>query len=268
MMPQATTTVRRMIIELFGPPGAGKTTFAQALTNRLRRNGHTVELVLSHRPVEGHRQRQSDRDPASDGWIAPAAERLSRPLLEVLALARHPRALSHEIGAVADLFRALPPRNKIWGARFAQYVLRLMHSWTRASAARHIVLFDQAFVQIIGTLVQFGRAADEAVIARALDCSPRPDLLIRLDAPPETLAIRLNERTRRQSALERLFEVDLAVNLDSIRIIDHLHALLRDRGEFVITGSSLDDRSLCQSIERIERELTGMFSAERRPVAS
>lgn len=257
-----------MIIELFGPPGAGKTTFAQALTTRLRRNGHVVELALSHRPVEGRARTQSGPSSAPEAWIAPAAQRLSRPLLEVLALACHPLALSREISAVADLLRTLPPRNKIWGARFAQYVVRLQRAWARASAARHIVVFDQAFVQIIGTLVQFGRAADQALIARALDCTPRPDLLIRLDAPRETLAVRLNERTRRQRTLERLFEVNLVTNLDSIRIIDHLHTLLRDRGEFIMAASSLDERSLHDSMEHIETELIGMFSAERSTMAS
>jgi adenylate kinase family enzyme len=41
-----------MIIELFGPPGAGKTTFARALAARLRERGHTVDLILSQRPAE------------------------------------------------------------------------------------------------------------------------------------------------------------------------------------------------------------------------
>jgi thymidylate kinase len=257
-----------MIIELFGPPGAGKTTFAQALTDRLRRSGHVVELVLSHRPVEACHRGQSVRLPGPEARIAPVAQRLSRPLLEVVALACHPLALSHEIRAVADLLRTLPPRNKLWAARFAQYALRLLHSWAHASAARHIVLFDQAFVQLIGTLTQFGRSLDDALIARALNHSPRPDLLIRLDAPRETLAVRLNERTRGQNALERLLEVDLAKNLDSIRIIDHLHTLLRNRGQSIITASSLDERSLRESVERIERELIGMFSAEPRSMAS
>lgn len=257
-----------MIIELFGPPGAGKTTFAQALTDRLRRTGHVVEVVLSHRPVECRAQQPTDRWGAPDSAIAPLAQRLSRPFFEMLSLARHPLALSHEIGAVAGLFRSLPPRNKVMAMRFAQYILRLLHSWTRASSARHIVLFDQGFVQIVCSLALFGRAADETLIARALDCSPRSDLLIRLDAPPETLTSRLKERTRRQGALERLLEVDLATNLESVRIIDQLHALLLDRGQCVITSSSLDERSLREGIERIEKQVAQMCSGERKALAS
>ena len=41
-----------MIIELFGPPAAGKTTFARTLATRLRDLGHPVELMLSYRPSE------------------------------------------------------------------------------------------------------------------------------------------------------------------------------------------------------------------------
>ena len=35
-----------MIIEAFGPPGAGKTTFSRALAQRLRQRGYTVDLIL------------------------------------------------------------------------------------------------------------------------------------------------------------------------------------------------------------------------------
>jgi RecA/RadA recombinase len=41
-----------VIIEFFGPPGAGKTTFSHSLAARLRDAGYTVEVHLSARPGE------------------------------------------------------------------------------------------------------------------------------------------------------------------------------------------------------------------------
>jgi len=41
-----------MIIELFGPQGVGKTTFARALSAELRERHQIVDLVLSYRPAE------------------------------------------------------------------------------------------------------------------------------------------------------------------------------------------------------------------------
>ena len=39
-----------MIVELFGPAGAGKTTFAHALRERLSASGHSARVVLSYQP--------------------------------------------------------------------------------------------------------------------------------------------------------------------------------------------------------------------------
>ena len=41
-----------MIVELFGPPGMGKTTFAAALTQGMREHGCPIEPVVSYRPAE------------------------------------------------------------------------------------------------------------------------------------------------------------------------------------------------------------------------
>jgi thymidylate kinase len=257
-----------MIIELFGPPGAGKTTFAHALTNRLREGGHVVELTLSYRPAERPSPTGSCFSDPAQRRVAAVARRLSRPLLEMLAIASHPFALSHDIGAAASLMKILPPRNMTAAIRLSQYILRLSHAWYHASATRHIVLFDQAFVQLICSLALLGRAADESLIARALESSPKADLLIRLDAPQEIRAARLQNRERMQSAIERRFELDVTTNLDSVRIIDRLHELVRNRDQFVLHASSLDQPSLHESVDYIERQLCEMFRAERRAMAS
>ncbi|MER8486312.1 AAA family ATPase [Mesorhizobium sp. M1322] len=39
-----------MIIEIFGPPGSGKTTFAHALARRLCGDGYHAKVVLSYQP--------------------------------------------------------------------------------------------------------------------------------------------------------------------------------------------------------------------------
>jgi hypothetical protein len=79
--------------------------------------------------------------------------------------------------------------------------------------------------------------------------------LIRLEAPLELLKTRLYDRRRLQSSIEHLFEPDLNTSLASISMIDRLHALLRQRGRSVLRASSLDQRSLRESVNRIEREI-------------
>jgi thymidylate kinase len=256
-----------MIIELFGPPGAGKTTLAHALTRRLHESGHIVELMLSYRPAE-HRSSPAPRPSSLTGrQLAAVRRRLSRPLLEMLAIGCHPFAMSHAIGTATVLMKLLPPRTMAVGMRLSQYILRLSHSWCRASAAGHIVLFDQGFMQLVCSLALLSRLTDNSLIARALDAVPRPDVLIRLDAPPETLAARLNDRQRRQSGIERLFEPDLETHLKSVGIIDELYRLLLCRGQSVICASSLDQQSLSESIEAIEDALAARFRAAREAAA-
>lgn len=249
-----------MIIELFGPPGAGKTTFAHALAKELRNLGRPVTLVISYRPAE-HR---SCPDPLaaapSHHLTANAIRRLSRPVIEMLTLARHPFANSHDIAIAANLVRALPPRSLLWSIRMTQYISRLSHSWSQARTAGGIVLFDQAYIQAVYSLAVFSETEDEMVLARALELAPRSDLSVRLDAPHDVLRTRLHKRRSLQGPLERLFELDLDRNLKSVDIIDRLHLLLSQLARPVACASSLDRSSLQECSARIARKLSEEFS--------
>lgn len=244
-----------MIIELFGHPGVGKTTFAHALAASLRDRGHVVTLFLSYRPAE--------RPPSADAWAGDAippqaaavARRLMRPAAEMLALAFRPAASLAHIRTAVALIRLLPPANLLWAMRLGQYIVRLSHGWQQASQTNHIVLFDQAFVQVVCTLAVCCRAVDEALVAQALDSVPKSDLLICLNAPDEILKARLYDRECRQSRIERLLELDHDSSLWFKSIIDHVHELLRKRGQPVLGAASLDQCSLRDSVERVGKQI-------------
>jgi hypothetical protein len=256
-----------MIIELFGPPGAGKTTFARALADRLREHGHATELMLSYRPAE----HVTSSDPGAHGparrQIAATLRRLGRPVVEMLAIAGGRFADSNNVGSAINLVRILPPCNVIWLVRLRQYLLRLSSSWHRASSADHIVLFDQAFVQAVCSLVLLGRVKDRALISHALDFVPNPDLLVRIEVPQEILEARLRDRERRQSAIERLLELDLGRNLELIGIVDQLHRLLRARGQPMASISSVDPVALGDAVERIGEQVMAKLRTRRRETA-
>jgi thymidylate kinase len=252
-----------MIIELFGPPGAGKTTFAHALAAYLREHGRVVELILSYRPAEPSSAVGAGIADPMQHQAAAVVRRVTRPAVEMLTMVRHPVANSRDVRTAADLIRLLSPKSLIWSMRMRQYIIRLSHAWQRASQASHIVLFDQGFVQAVCSLALLGRTPDDALIARALGCVPKSDFLIRIDAPRGTLESRLRDRERHQSAIERLFELDLETNLDSMRIVDHLDDLLWRQGRSAIAATSLDWHSLRESLERIEQRIDPALCTSR-----
>jgi thymidylate kinase len=256
-----------MIIELFGDPGAGKTTFAHALSASLRDRGHVVTPFLSYRPAEPPPSVLPYAGDAIRPQAAAVARRLIRPAVEMLAVALHPVANSHDVLRAAALIRILPQKNRFRSVRLSQYIVRLSHAWRQASQADHIVLFDQAFVQVVCSLALSGRARDEALIAQALDSVPKSDLLIRLNAPYEILKARLRDRACRQSMIEQLFEINQDTNLKSMHIIDHVHELLRQRGQPVIRATSLDQRSLRESVERVAMQINAKSGTQCRGTA-
>ncbi len=262
-----------MIVELFGPPGVGKTTFASGLADLLRAHGHAVDPVMSYRPAE--------QTPATSGLAKPSApgkpsapskqshrsiasaRRLTRPVAELLATTGHLLSHPNDVAATTELMRLLPARNLVWSIRLRQYLFRLFRAWDLAAASPYVVLFDQAFVQAVCSLALLSRVPGGARIGRALDAVPEADLLIQLDAPRDVLAARLGQRQQHQGTVERLLELDLQTNLASVGIIDDMQALLRSRGRPVTRLECTDPPTLRASLAKAGEDILARLEAQR-----
>jgi thymidylate kinase len=241
-----------MIIELFGPPAAGKTTLARALATALEKNGFDVQLIVSSRPAErGSIKVESTR--ALSWYGTTLAAPLSRAAKLVSAVpVLLPRARSDEL--TASLMELLPPRTLLWSVRCRRYLSLLSRSWKMASTSDRIVIFDQGFLTALCSLALLARSADRRVIARGLELIPRPDLLIRRDAPRDILEARLRARLGRQGAVERLFEFDLQTNLQQIETTSDVANMLQEQGGRMMHVSCLDRRLLEKEVDRIVQE--------------
>jgi thymidylate kinase len=240
-----------MIVELFGPPAAGKTTLAHALATALEKNGCNVDLIVSSRPAERDTI-QVEGTRALARCRATLAAPLSRAAKLVSAVPIFLGAQNDNI--TASLMDLLPPRTLLWSVRYRRYLSLLSHSWKSASTSDQIVIFDQGFVTALCSLVLLSQSADHGTIERGLGLIPRPNLLVRLDAPRETLEARIRERLRRQGAVERLFEFDLQTNLEQIETTNEVAQMLQKQGFRMIHVSCLDRGLLEEAVDRVVRE--------------
>ena len=238
-----------MIIELFGPPASGKTTFAKALVAALRTRGHIVHPMFSSRPAEASDGGSAGGAPVSQNHGA-FVRRIFRPVQELFALTRSQSANGTRF--VSKVIGMMPPTSPVWRFRLSQYLLRLSHSWQHSARSDHITVYDQAFVQFAGSLVLLGKPAKSEPIANVLKGMPQADLYIRLQAADVVIEERLQERNRRQGPIERLLEFDLKMNLASIGVIEQLQRTLSVLGRTIVVASSSDPAQLRRCVDAIE----------------
>jgi len=246
-----------VIIELFGPAGSGKTTFAHALAHHLQARGYAAKVVLSYRPGV-------DPSPLDPGGFWYAFQRIGRATIRTAAFANRPMNNANGFRLTARLIRILTPRNPIWLMRFSQYILHLSVAWRRSHGTGQIVIFDQGFIQAVCSLGLFCRTANRSSLEAALALIPRSDIAINVDAAEPLLSERLRDRLSRQRYMERMFEADSNTNLQSTPIINLVKSLLLSKGRSVVTVETSDEPSLQESLFRVETEICEMCSRMAR----
>ena len=242
-----------MIIEFFGPPGSGKTTFANALADRLRGRGYAAKVAQCYRPRN-----------EGDGWdhfaILSIATRISSAVFSVFA------AFLASLGGDAGirtgnlLIGLIPPKSAIWRARIWQYIVRLSGCWKRAQESPDITIFDQGFVQAIGSLAMFNGDADASMVARALDFTPRADLVVRMIVPGEIVKRRLQARMMREPVAERLFEVDVTGNMNALAVFEEIGGALESAHRSTVSVHPVDQESTERDLRLVEGEILTRLS--------
>ena len=238
-----------MIIEAFGPPGAGKTTFSRALAQRLRQRGYTVDLIIFPRLKSEFLSR---------GGILPALFRAVSAIFVAIAILCRPISNAPGLRLARDLLRLMPPASPAWWIRISQYVVRFSCAWNDPHKPDRIVLFDQGFVQAVCSLALHSRA-DQTTIAQAISMRRRPDLLIRFDAPKELLEQRLRQRSGRKSLVEKWLDRDVRTFLKMKPITDYVGSLLAAEDRRMISVNSLNPKLMHNALDLVEEEISARF---------
>lgn len=232
-----------MIIELFGPPGAGKTTLLRGLTRGLIERGISLKTVNGYRLIE-HVSGQEEGPEVRHG-IGRIVNKIatSGPIL----LKTLPKD-----GTAAKLLASFPLKSRTWSWRMKVDIAQLCQSWREAQESDGYFVFEEGLIQSLCALVLLARDPSHDAIRNALACLPRPDLLVQLDAPQETLRRRLSERHAGQPKLEvLLFELGVTRGLKQADISREVGACLREADWPVMQVNGADPRNFDDVVARI-----------------
>jgi RecA/RadA recombinase len=242
-----------VIVEFFGPPGAGKTTFAHALAARLREGRQMVDVHLSARPGEERAISAFSGEASTRQSLIDPLRRLGRPLAQLIAL-RIAGAQAND-SSTDTLVANLPGGHQIAALRMRQYLVRLSAAWRSARNSEGITIFDQGYVQAVSSiLLTMERASDDDAMAM-LSVTPPSDLAIRIEAPITDIEERLRRRGQTIGRLGRLFESNLGKPTDHAHAADWLQCGLRRVGRAVLSVNSADDQPSAIDLERARREI-------------
>ncbi|MBZ9849993.1 hypothetical protein LB565_18575 [Mesorhizobium sp. CA14] len=171
-----------------------------------------------------------------------------------LASGMHSKWMGHH-SLTNDIFSLLPPKNDLWATRLNWHFEGLIRLWKAALLADETIsIFDQGMVQFVCSLVLFSGITDPERVSRALALIPKPNLLVRLQAPREILEVRLRERQHTLGILQKLLELDMKRSLDQIEHVNLVEELLESSGVPISSHESLDAVGRAAAVETIVKD--------------
>jgi hypothetical protein len=251
-----------VIVEFFGPPGAGKTTFSRALAARLREAGRTVNVRLSVRPGEERSISAFNRQTFIRQHLIDPLRRLAQPLAQLIALQPLAQliALRMASAGTTDSSTDILVGNLTGGHRFAalrmrQYLVRLSAAWRAARESEDITIFDQGYVQAVSSvLLAMDRPSDNDAMKMLL-AVPCSDLAIKIEAPIADIDARLKRRKQTIGPVGRFFEAKLGEPGDHAHAADRLQSGLMRAGRAVLSIDSTDGMPIAAELDRAQREI-------------
>ena len=240
-----------MIIELFGPPAAGKTTLAHALATALEKNGFDIQLIVSSRPAErGSIQVESTR---ALSWCRTA---LAAPLSRAAKLVSAGPVLlagarSDEL--TASLMDLLPPRTLLWSVRLSPISFLAISLLEMAGTSDRIVIFDQGFLTALCSMALLARSRRSKHDCARTGADPASEPSHSPRRAPGNTGGSPSRAARPPRCVERLFEFDLQTSLRQIETTNDVARTLQEQGGRMMHVSSLDRRLLEKAVDRIVR---------------